>query len=688
MSSQARYRWFVVLALLLLLAPQASAELTVSEKHSDLTIHPGETGYLSLEFEYDVGPSGGPLNLTITGQISESSFDAGINNWVFDVSNDTASYDLSLGTSSSNSTGVNFIIHTSTDSDQGILNLSLSASVSNGTTDVLFSIEIAEEESPETEVTVTKFMLALFPLIVIFLGIALFKRDGMVMSLVGWLVASALAALYFHTPGEVIMGATGYGIVKAFGISIAVIFTMWMIFVMKEVGALEVISAGIKRAVRSKEEQALFIGIGFGSFLTSLGVTTPAMFPPLLVAMGFTPFAAVAIAVLGYNATTSFALLSIPITLPAGIAGISADDFAWKISLYLPVLSVCISIAMLWMIGGKKSVKRGIVPAVLAGLAIAISCLAFLAFDIVPLRVVGVFAGLVTMIAIFLYHKYLEDRVNRLLKRQPEHPEGIEKALDRKKEPLDVKRLLWALSPWIILMILASIISSPAIDEYLSDLPGEAENITIFADQTIDLNVLSEIYTWILVSLFASLIFLRPTKKQFRSATKVWLQRMWKPFVAFSMYFAIAFIMFFSAMEVVNGALVRSEHYVDYNMNLIMGSALAVAFGAQFMYVAGSLGVFGAFVGGSETASNVMFYGVQRQAAAQTGTDFMTVYGAHAAAGGIASAITPAKITNAVVLIGEGRELEAQIMRKNFIFVVLMTIAIGLMTALFITLNL
>ena len=557
------------------------------------------------------------------------------------------------------------------------LNLTLDA-MTAGT--VRTNITVRAYHDWETDVNGQKFILAMFPLIAIFVGIAFLRRDGMTMSVVGWFLAALLAVGYFHTTPEVVAGATAVGIIKAFGISIAVLFTMLMIFIMKEVGSLDVISGLIKRAVRTKEEQALFIGIGFGSFLTSLGVTTPAMFPPLLVAMGFSPFAAVMIAVLGYNATTSFALLSIPITIPAEVGGLDAELLAWKISLFLPVLSVGLSFAMLWFIGGRRSVRKGVVPALLAGLSIAISCLAFTwsalhpleiggASIYVPLRVVGVLAGLIAMAVLYTYHRWRFGGPKEVAK-------------------VDRRAAFVALFPWILLTGLAAITSLEACQSVLEDSLGGAEVITVFADQRLDLNVLSQIYTWILVATIASLPVLRPTRSQLRRAAMLWLRRSWRPFVAFSMYFAIAYIMFFSGKEVVSGHLLNSPDYAQFNMNLILGTSLAVAFGSGFVYVAGSLGVFGAFVGGSETASNVMFLGVQRSATSQTRTDFMTAFGAHAAAGGIASAITPAKITNAVALIGEDRALEARVIRSNTIFVLLSSIAIGLMTALFITLNL
>ena len=165
------------------------------------------------------------------------------------------------------------------------------------------------------------WLLAILPMIVVLIGILYFKQSGARMAVVGWLVTLALACTVFKTDLIVAGGATIYGLLKSFGITIAVVATMLMIFLMKEIGALDTISEAIKRVAATPEQQAIFIGIGFGSFVTSLGVVTPSLFPPLLVAMGFSPFAAVSISVLGYNATTSFALLAIPLTLPADIFG-------------------------------------------------------------------------------------------------------------------------------------------------------------------------------------------------------------------------------------------------------------------------------------------------------------------------------------------------------------------------------
>ncbi len=534
------------------------------------------------------------------------------------------------------------------------------------------------------------FVLAVLPLLIILAGITYFKQSGLRMAFVGWFAAVVLAVSYFHTSVSVALAASLYGFLKALGISVAVIFTMYMIFLMGEVGALSVISDRVKRVVHGAENQALYIGIGFGSFLTSLGVVTPALFPPLLVVMGFTPVAAVAIAVLGYNATTSFALLSIPITLPAQVFSFDPIELAFKVSLFLPVISVGLALAVLWLIGGREAMRRAWVPAAVVGLAIALSCLVFTGIDyysgqeIIPIRVVGAFAGLIAMGALQLYQRM----------KPAASDDGAAGASDETEvkasaAPAGQMSFVTALSPWIILTVLAVVTSVPTVTRWLADLPGELEVLKIW-DQRVDLDILSQIYTWIFVAMLLALPFLKPSREQLGRTTNTWLKRAWGPFLAYSIYFCIAFVMDWSAREVVAGELVKGQYFGDYNMNVIVGLTLAAVFGAGYVFVAAALGLFGAVVGGSETSSNVMFYNIQREAATAVGLEnqFMTVYGAHAVAGGVASAITPAKINNAVATIDAGPEVESGVMQKHITLAILLTVATGLLTGLLVSLGL
>jgi lactate permease len=402
------------------------------------------------------------------------------------------------------------------------------------------------------------------------------------------------------------------------------------------------------------------------------------------MAMGFSPTSAISIAVLGYDPTTSFSLLSIPITLPAEFGAtigipINPIAFAFKISIFLPLVSTGFAFAILWFVGGKQSMRNAVVPATICGLTLAFACFGAVSLDYftgveyVPLRIVGVIAGLCAMVSLYLYQRLTPQTVK---------PES--ESYPSKRE------ILRSFSPWIILTTLAAIISIPQIGSWLMRIPDNFEKVTVFADQIVDFDILSQIYTWIFIAIILSIFTLRMTREQIRKAVSVWLRRFLGPFLAYSLYFSVAFVMADSARIIQGNTLIASSSYNDLNMNVILGSTLATLFGAGYIFVAASLGLFGAVVGGSETSSNVLFLKIQKSAADKVGLNnsaFMTVYGSHAVAGGIASAVTPAKINNAVVTIGETHEAESLIMRKHLIIALLLTVATGILTGILVNLG-
>ena len=516
------------------------------------------------------------------------------------------------------------------------------------------------------------FILAILALIFVFVGIIYFRQSGATMAVVSLVVVGVLAVGFFHTSPVVAIGAAVYGILRSFGITISILATMLMIFVMREVGALNTISAALKRAARTREQQALFLGVGFGTLATSLGVVTPSLFPPLLVAMGFPPFAAIAISVLGYNATTSYALLSIPLTLPADIFKLDAYMLAFKVNIFLPVVAVLVSIAMLWIVGKQESVRRGIAPAILSGLAIGFSCLV-LGLLRAPLMLLGVIAGLVSMTVLYLYHRAVEKPITAA-------------------EPVNRRTTVAALSPWIIIIALVLLVSVPSLTKWLRALDGPA--VWIF-DQPVDFDAFTQPYTWIALAVFLSMPFLKANREQLGRAVGLWLRTVWQPFVAYSFFFGVAYVMAWSAMDVSDGALVQTNQFASLNMNNVVGLTLAAVFGSFFVLVAPWLGLFGAVVGGSEASSNVLFFPIQHRAvagvgltgAAENSSAFMTIYGSHANGGGIASAITPSKINNGAATIGADAKLESEIMRSHIPVVLVIMLVVSAMTALFVMLG-
>lgn len=505
--------------------------------------------------------------------------------------------------------------------------------------------------------TVWRFPLAAYPILVILIGIAFLKQGGLKMAVIGYALTVALVILQFDTTVQTALENTVVGFFKSLGLALTTAATMLLVYLMDETGALKNVGNVIKRQVVGDEMQALYIGLGFGSFLTCLGVTTPTLFPPLLLSMGFTPLQSVAVAVLGYDPTTSFAILSIPITLPAQTYGFSQIDFAYKISLFLPVVSTAFSLAILWLLGGVKSMRKGLVPALIAGLTISFACLLFsyvdfvYAYEVVPVRIIGVLAGALTMVALHLYERV--------------------RGVTREKAPPICGNDVRCFSPLIILLLLAAVVSIPQIGSYLSGLPGQLEVIQI-GSQRVDLDILSQTYTWIFVATGISYFTLRPSGGQLDRAKVLWLKRMPVNVVISIIFFSLAIVM------------------AGSTINKVLGDTLTLVFGAAYIYAAASLGYVGAIAAGSETTSTILFYKIQRAAATNLGlgeSGFMSLLASHGVAGGVASAVTPSKIASSVNTIAAGKEVESTIMRRNLFISLIILVLVAAMAGLIISLG-
>jgi lactate permease len=307
-------------------------------------------------------------------------------------------------------------------------------------------------------------------------------------------------------------------------------------------------------------------------------------------------------------------------------------------------------------------------------------------WNIVPLRVVGVVAGGLSMMTLYLYNvirTYLA-RKNTL---QTKTAADGGTATGTKKSAVSILR---SLSPWIILIVLVGIIGVPEVEAFMKTLPGQLEVIPVFANQSIDLDFLSQAYTWILVAAIIGIFTLGAKRAQVSKALETTLKRFTGAFLSYSLFFAIAYLMFYSGGVITDGKFIPGTiANPAMNMDAIIGAALAAIFGAYYGFVAPIPGFIGSVIGGSETSSNVMFGKIQHVAVSNTiGADkFGLAYGSLAVAGGISSAITPAKITNACATLGEGGKMESKAISVNAMVAIILTIVTCVMTFLFLAIG-
>ncbi|PKG34001.1 L-lactate permease [Methanoregula sp.] len=515
------------------------------------------------------------------------------------------------------------------------------------------------------------FFLAILPIILIFIGLVLLKLSGTLMGILGWLLTIIIAVIFFQTSLSVALAASWAGVLSSFGISLMVLFTILQVTMMDLTGAISRITAYIKTIAAERYEQIMILNVGFGSFLVSIGATPVTMLPPIMMALGFSPIAAIALPCLGYDPLTSFSLLAVPITIPAAAFGFDAKALGCQVALFLPVVSTGIALGMLWIADGITGIRKGLFTAVVAGLTLGFSAIFFV--NILPasaIGLVGVFSGLVTIIVLFIL---------RALRRKPPGTTPVISV------PAGRMPLWKAVFPWILLVSFAIIISIPFIQSGLYAVLGPVQKIPVIADKVIDLKLLNQAYFWVVVSTLISAPLLVRSRNEAKGILSLWVKRAWSPTLAAMVFFAIAYVMDWSGRSVVGGTLSFLPGADAFNMNAVIGLMLALTFGIGFPLISPLLGLFGSFISGSEASSNVMFYGIIDKSTNVLSLDFLPVYAAHATAGGVASGIAVAKIVNAAAVI-DRIGIEGEVVRRVAPVAIALTLAIGVMLCIILAL--
>jgi len=507
-------------------------------------------------------------------------------------------------------------------------------------------------------------LLALSPVIVVLLLLVLRRTPADVAGVIGWLVTVAVAWLYFQTPLPIALKASLSGVVASLPIALVVATSILQVTVMLETGAIARVVSLIKTVAPGDQVvQIMLINVGFGTLLTALGAVPVSILPPIMLALGYSSFAAIALPAIGYDALTTYALLGVPVVVFASFVGLPVEESGSYFARFMPVISPCIALGMLWLAGGWALLRKGLLPALLAGLTAGLVCVGMNALGLITLT--GIAAGLAVVLVMLAYLRLAGKPWSDRTVLQPE---------DLAAEGRISLRA--AVSPWLILTAFALVVNAPFLPLFdltyrdlampLEIIPGAPERVRLFW----------QAYFWILVSTLLALPFLKPTRAQLRTSLDKWLRRAPRPVLAAAVFFAIAYVINHSGR-----GLDWSLANPDNNMVQVVAAAAAGTFAGLYPLVSPFLGLLGGFVSGSETSSIAMLTALHLETAGRIGLDGLLISAASGIGGGLASAISPAKLQNASASIDRIGE-EGQVIPKTFVVVVAITAVCAAMALL------
>lgn len=509
--------------------------------------------------------------------------------------------------------------------------------------------------------------LTLLPIAVIVFLMIRKELAADISGIIGWLLTLVIALLFFDTSVEVGLRSSAAGIIASFPVSLMVVTSILQITFMEATGALRRVTVFVKTfASGDRAVQIMLINVGAGTLLVSVGATPVSILPPILVALGYSSFVAVALPAIGFDALCTFALLGAPLVVYSDLTGTPLVQSAQVFATFLPVISTLIGFGMLWIVGRWKLMQEGFIPCIIAGLtnggvAVAVSHIPFLAAGVV---LTGVMAGFSTMVAMLIYLKL---RGKPIIDRTHLTPEDlkIEKEMS----------LITALSPWMILIAASFAINfyPPWFDLLYKQI---AMPISVIPGQAIKTRMLWNAYTWVLISTILSILFIRPTRRAVQQTLIKWIKRAPRPAFSAGIFFAIAFVMNNSGMQNLETGWKIVEPAA--NMIWILSQGSAMAFGTLYPFISGYLGLFGGFLSGSEASTIAMFTKYHLMTSKLLHVDALIVTAATAIGGGLASVISPAKLQNAAATI-DAMGIESQVIKTTFIISILITLVASIM---------
>jgi len=507
-------------------------------------------------------------------------------------------------------------------------------------------------------------IFALLPIILILVLLVWRRTAADIAGLAGWVCSLLIVWLYFKTPLSNTLLISLSGVIASLPITIMVATSLLQITIMKETGAIDRVVAFIKTiAPGNQVAQILILNIGFGTLLAALGATPVSILPPIMIALGYSSFVAIALPSLGYDALCTYALLGIPVVVFSNFVGLPVQDVGGYFARFMPVISTCIALAMLWLAGGWKLLWRGLIPTILSGITAGFIAIGMNALGLVTIT--GIAAGLGVVIVMLVYLKLTGHTI-----------QGRDQLTGSDLEAEEKFSLPAAISPWIILTTFALLLNAPFLPFYeftfsrlsmpVEIIPGSPEKIRLFW----------QAYFWILVSTILAFPFLKVNKAILKESLSKWLKRAPRPMLSSAVFFAIAFLINHSGKNA-DWEIIEATN----NMVYVIASAANTAFGKFYPAVAPFLGLISGFISGSETSAIAMLTGIHLTTAEKIGASGLLIAAASGIGGGLASVISPAKLQNAAASIDRIGE-ESQVIRVTVVISLIITAIAAVMTIL------
>ena len=524
-------------------------------------------------------------------------------------------------------------------------------------------------------------LLAAIPVVVMLVGLGFFHLKAHIAAGAGLLAALLIAVFVYHMPADMAGRAALFGgFTGLLHIGWIVLNIIFLHQLTEQNGSFKVLQDSLSGITEDRRIQLLLIAFSFGAFFEgAAGFGTPvAVTAAILIGLGFSPLAASGLSLIANTAPVAFGALGTPVITLAKVHGYDLMEVTAMIGRQLPFFSVLVPFWLIWAFAGRKGMWE-IWPAILvAGVSFAIP--QYLVSNFIGPELVDIIAALVSMICLVGFLRVWQPKkvwTSASLR-------GKDVSAGEVKPPQPVVKhstsaLVAAWTPWLILSVFVFIWGLPSVKAWFNSIFAPAfpmEGLHQMVEKmppvvpnptkegaVYTLNLLSATGTGILLSAIVSAFVM---KYNVVGIVRTFFKTLW--LVRYSLLTIVLMLAL--------GTLTRYS-----GTDTTLGLAFANT-GVFYPFFGTLMGWLGVALTGSDTASNVLFGGMQKVAAEQLGLS-PNLMGAANSSGGVMGKMIDAQSIVVASTATRWFDHEGDILRYVFFH----SIALACLMGIFVTLQ-
>jgi len=416
-----------------------------------------------------------------------------------------------------------------------------------------------------------------------------------------------------------------------------------------ETGHFDVLRRSFARVSDDQRVQAVIIAFSFGALLEALaGFGTPvAVTSVMLMALGFRPLKAAALALTANTAPVAFGAMATPILTLGKVTGLPSDTLGAMVGRQTPILALFVPLALVAIVDGWRGLRETWPVALVCGVVFAIGQYATSNFISVPLAdvVASLLSAAAVVAMVRVWHPRREQAPAVIAGGAADEP--TPEFAQRVANPDDRAEVARAYAPYAIIIAVFVICQITAVKNLLDKATikfqwpglhvvspkGKPVSLTEFT-----LNLLTTPGTQMLVAGVLTMIVLKLSVPRAVKAYGVTLVQLRFAIVTVMVVLALAFVMNLSGQTIT------------------LGTWMAGAGGA-FALLSPVLGWLGTAVTGSDTSANSLFGALQVTAANQAGLSDVLMAATNSSGGVLGKMISPQNLAIAAAAVGmNGKE--------------------------------